>query len=147
MTDPITGLSIPETGFYEYGAYVATQWIRAQVTDDIVVASKVPANPRPARLIVAKGAPTSGGSNLVLSRRRLIIHCYDTNEPRAVRMAEMVRGYLIAGMYSHGSGFRNVHIIGEPYYFPEPDDPEKTARAQLTVDITLRARFKPYGGS
>jgi len=60
-------------------------------------------------------------------------------------MAEMVGGYLVSGKYTRGSGIRDVNIIGEPFYFPDPDDPADTPRAQLTADITLRARFKPYG--
>lgn len=145
MTDPVTGLSIPDTGYFESGAYVVTNWVRAQVTSDVIVATDVPPNPRPARLIVVHGAPTSGGENIVLSKRRLIINTYDLTESLSVRMAEMVRGYLISGMYTRGSGFRRVVIVGEPYYFPDPDDPAETPRAQLTADITVRARFKPYG--
>lgn len=145
MTDPVTGLEIPDTGYFESGAYVVTNWIRQKVTPDVVVKTQVPSNPRPARLIVAKGAPTSGRENIVLSKRRIIIQTYDKTEALAVRMAEMVRGYLISGMYTRGSGFRAVCIIGEPCYFPDPDDPAETPRGQLTADITLRARFTPYG--
>lgn len=145
MTDPVTGLAIPDTGYYESGAYVVANWVRAHVTADVVVATNVPANPRPPRLIVVTGATTSGGENIILSKRRLIITTYDLTESLSVRMAEMVRGYLLSGMYTRGSGFRRVNIIGEPYYFPNPEDPAETPRAQLTADITLRARFKPYG--
>lgn len=147
-TDPVTGLAIPETGMFESGTYVLSQWIRQCVLNSgFVVATQIPANPRPKKLIVCHGVPTgSGKKSLVLAKRRVTIHVYDVSEEIVLRDAEMVRGYLIQGMYSRGSGFRDVDIIGEPCYLPDPDDPAKTPRAQMTVDLLLRARFTPYGG-
>lgn len=143
-TDPITGLAIPGTGYFLYGPLVMKNWLRSQVTDDFTVCTEIP-TPRPARVIEIKSATTSGGSGdgakLVLSRRRLIIQNYDTSESLAMRVSEILRGYVIAGMWTRNSGYRKVHIVGEPAYLPDPDDPAKTPRAQLTADITVRARF------
>lgn len=139
--DSITGLQIPDTGLYEYGTLVVTRYLKTRVTTDIVVATEIP-NPRPTRLIVVKGAQTSGRTNIALAKRRSIIHCFDATEVLACRMAEIVCGYLIDGMFQHGSGFRGVTVIGEPMYFPDPDDPAKTPRAQLTVDLLQRARSR-----
>lgn len=144
MTDPVTGFDIPDTGFYEWGGYILRNWLMVKVPVGVTVSTEIP-NPRPARLIVVRGATTSWRDNIAVSKRRAIIHTYDTKESLAVRMAEMVRGYLIDGMYSRGSGFRGLTVIGEPFYFPDPDDPAKTPRAQMTVDFLIRAKHAPYG--
>jgi hypothetical protein len=140
MKDSVTGLDIPDTGFFEYGTVVGVRYLRQRLPLDIVVASQVP-NPRPARLVTVRGAPTGRSTmNMVLAMRRLIIDCYDTTEAQACRTAEMVRGYMIDGMYRAGSGFRDVTVVGEPYYWPDPSDPSATPRAQMTVDILIRSR-------
>jgi hypothetical protein len=100
---------------------------------------------RPKRLIVVKGASTSSEENIALGWRRNVIHAYAESESISVRLAEMVRGWLVDGVRTRGSGFRSLRVIGEPYYFPEPDDPAKTPRAQMTADVLLRKRFTPYG--
>ena len=148
MKDPVSGLDIPDTGYFEYGTLVAHRYLRDRLPSEIVVASQVP-NPRPTRLVVIRTVATGGAMSLALSRRRLIIHCYDTTEALACRLAEMVRGYLIDGMHTHASGFRNVNMIGEPSYLPDPSDPSNTPRSIMTVDLLLRAHLRPpaTGGS
>lgn len=149
--DPTTGFTIPDTGYYESGVYVVINWLNTKVPQGWPVESNVP-TPRPVRLIVVKGAPTSSDTDssdaaIILGWRRNIIHVYAETEGLSVRFAEMVRGYLVDGWRTKGSGFRGLKIIGEPFFFPEPDDPAKTPRAQMTVDVLLRARFTPYGSS
>jgi hypothetical protein len=148
MTDPITNLPIPDTGYFAWAGATLKDWIKTRVTSDFVVATEVP-SPRPTRLIVCKSATTGEGAywNVTLSWRRLIVHNYDKTESLVMREAEMVRGYIIDGMFERGSGYRGVRIVGEPMYFPDPDDPAKTPRGQQTVDLLLRARFAPYPAS
>lgn len=81
--------------------------------------------------------------NLALSQRRCIIQCRDRSEVLTGRLAEKVRGFLVDAMYRPGNGIRDVNVIGEPAIFNNPDDPSNTPRAQLTVDVTLRATFAP----
>lgn len=135
----------PSTGYFEFGTLVAVRYLSQRVPPNVVVASRVP-DPRPSRLVVVTGVPAGGMTNPVLSRRRVIISCYDTSEVQACRMAEMVRGYLFDGMQSRGSGFRDVKVIGEPAYYPDPTDPS-SPRAQLTVDFVVRKQFSPWDGS
>lgn len=139
MIDPATGFDVPDTGYFEYGTLVAIRYLRGRLPSEVVVASQVP-SPRPSRLVVVKGAPASGSMSMVLSKRRLIIDCYDTSEAGACRMAEMVRGYIIDGIRRQDSGFRDADILGEPAYYPNPIDP-LTPRAQVSVDILLRSRY------
>ena len=134
----------PEFGYFPYAATLARDYLLTRVPSNYAVTTLVP-NPRPAKLIAVRTANTSdpAARNPVLSKRRLIIWCYDTDEVSACTAAEMVRGYLFESMYKPGSGIRGITVIGEPMYYPDPDDPAKTPRAQLTVDVLLRARFTP----
>ena len=141
--DPVSGLEIPDTGFFEFGTKVAVRYLRSRLPSEVVVATQVP-TPRPARLVVVKGAATGGSVSLVYAKRRLIIDCYDTTEALACRMAEMVRGYMIDGIRLPDSGFRDATILGEPAFYPNPVDP-LTPRAQLSVDLLLRSRYSPLG--
>lgn len=145
-TDPVTGLQIPDTGQYAPYQYVLRQYLQTRVTSGIHVSTQIP-DPKVARMIILTGAPSGGRFNIALAWRRVIIHTFDLTEPLSVRMGEMVRGYLVDGMFTRGSGFRTVRIIGEPYFFPDPEDPSKTPRAQMTVDVQMRASFTPYGNS
>ena len=134
----------PMFGFFPYAAIVAREYLKTRIPSNYVVSTLVP-NPRPAKLIAIRTANTSDPMvrNPALSKRRLIIWCYDTDEVSACTAAEMVRGYLYEAMFQRGSGIRDMTVIGEPMYYPDPDDPAKTPRAQLTVDVLLRARFTP----
>lgn len=136
---------VPAFGYYQYAAVVVRNYLMTRVPSPYVVVTLVPSAPRPPKLIAVRTVPTSGGMNPVLSKRRGVIWCYDTDEIQACDTAEMVRGYLYEAMYTKGSGIRNTVIVGEPCFFPDPDDPAKTPRAQLTVDILLRAGFRPPG--
>jgi hypothetical protein len=136
---------VPLFGFFDYGAVVARDYLTTRVPAPYIVNTLVP-NPRVAQFITVRSVPTGGSMNPVLSKRRLIIWCYDNTEVQAVQTAEYVRGYLYEAMYELGSGIRGMTVVGEPCFFPDPDDPNKTPRAQLTVDILLRARKFQHTG-
>lgn len=146
IVDPATGFEIPTTGFFTYGTLVLKRYLSTRVPQGYVVTTNVP-NPRPGRFILVQGsvpgARRNDNSAIVLSNRRNIIQCFDTSEARVNRVAEIVRGYLVDGKYTRRSGYRDIVFIGEPAFFPDPTDPANTPRAQLTVDITLRARYTP----
>jgi hypothetical protein len=149
--DPTTGFTVPDTGYFESGVYVTINWLKTKVPQGWPIESNVP-NPRPTRLIVVTGATTSSDTDnsdaaTILGWRRNIIHVYAETEALSVRFAEMVRGYMVDGWRAKGSGYRGLKIIGDVFFFPEPADPAKTPRAQLTVDILLRARYSAYGPS
>ena len=135
----------PDTGYFEYGSLTVVSFLKSKLPPNVVVATQVP-SPKPGRFVVVRSVPSGGVSNLVLSRRRFTISCYDSSEIRASRLAEMVRGYLFDGMYCRGSGFRDVTVIGEPAYYPDPTD-LSTPRSQLTVDLLVRKRFSAWDGS
>jgi hypothetical protein len=139
MSRPVD-FTLPEFGVYRYAAEVARDYLLTRVPVSYAVTTLVP-DPRPVKLVVVRTAITSGFMNPVLSKRRLIIWCYDIDEVAACDTAEMVRGYMYEAMFKRGSGIRDTNVIGEPTYMPDPDDPAQTARAQLTVDILLRAGF------
>ena len=131
---------VPTTGYFEYLPLVLKTHLDTKLTSDVIVATKVP-DPRPPRLVVLWSVPTSGDMNLVLSQRRCIIQCWDRSEILTGRLAEKVRGYLIDAIRLPGNGIRDVNVIGEPAMFPDPDDPTNAPRAQLTVDILMRATY------
>lgn len=139
MSRPI-GFEVPMFGVYGYAAEVARDYLLTRMPVDYAVTTLVPSS-RPPKLVAVRTVPTSGQMSPVLSKRRLIIWCYDLTEPIACDTAEMVRGYMYEAMFKRGSGIRETRIVGEPAYLPDPDDPAKTPRAQLTVDVLLRARF------
>lgn len=139
MSRPID-FEVPVFGAYRYAAVVARDYLLTRVPVDYAVTTLIP-SPRLAKVVVVRTAPTSGQMNPVLSKRRLIIWCYDLTEVLACDTAELVRGYMFEAMFKLGSGIRETRIVGEPAYLPDPDDPAKTPRAQLTVDVLLRARF------
>lgn len=131
---------VPTTGYFEYCPLVIKNHLDTKLPSDVVVATKVP-DPRPPRLVTIESVPTSGDMNLVLSHRRCILQFWDRSEILTGRLAEKVRGYLIDAIYQPGNGIRDVIVVGEPGMFPDPDDPTNAPRAQLTVDILMRATY------
>lgn len=105
----------------------------------IRVSGDVPAN-RPAQLItvtsVQIGAELEGVKQRILSKRRLIIQCWDTSEVAAGELAEQVRDLLLQAPYEH-IGVRRVEIVGEPAKRNEPET--GSPRFQLTIDALIRA--------
>lgn len=133
-------LDVPDTGYFEYLPLVLKKYLDTRLPSDVVVATQIPSI-IPSRLVVLWSVPTTSGSSLALSERRCIIQCRDRTEILTGRLAEKVRGYLVDAIRLPGNGIRDVNVIGEPALFPDPDDPSNTPRAQLTVDILLRATF------
>lgn len=138
----MANLAVPDSGYFEYCPLVLKRYLDTRVTPDIAVTTQIP-NPRPPRLVVIRSSTAPGSVNLALSTRRNIILCWDRTEILAVRTAEKVRGYLVDASLVPGNGIRAVTVVGEPVYYPDPDDPSASPRAQLTVDILLRASFAP----
>lgn len=133
-------IPVPDSGYFEYAPLLVKRWLDDQLPEDVPVKTQIP-NPRPERLVVVTSSPTSSQANIALSQRRCIIKCWDRTELLACRMAEKVRGFLVDATHSPGNGIRAVRVVGEPALWPDPDDPSKTPRAILTVDITVRAIF------
>ena len=134
-------IEVPDTGYYEYLPLVLKQYLDSRLPSDVVVATQVPKE-IPPRLVTLLSVPSGGtGPSLALSQRRCIIQCRDRSEILTGRLAEKVRGYLVDAIRLPGNGIRDVTVIGEPATFLDPDDPSNAPRAQLTVDILLRATF------
>lgn len=134
-------VAVPATGYYEYLPLVLRQYLVTKLPSDVVVATQVPKE-LPPRLVTLQSVPAGGsGDSLALSFRRCIIQCRDRSEILTGRLAEKVRGFLMDAVRLPGNGIRDVRVIGEPAIFLDPDDPSNAPRAQLTVDILLRATF------
>lgn len=138
----MAAVDVPDTGYFEFLPLVLRKYLITRLPPDVVVATQVPET-LPPRLVVLLSVPANGDMNLVLSTRRCIIQCMDRGELLTGRLAEKVRGFLVDAMYVPGNGIRDVNVIGEPAIFNNPDDPSNTPRAQLTVDVTLRATYAP----
>jgi len=129
-------MTTPVAPVIPYAAKVVRTYLTAALGPSVRVATKVPAE-RPAKLVMISTAPTSGGTNLVLSSRRLIIQVFHADETVAGELAETVVAHLKSARYVQGNGLRNVTVVGTPARFDDPDD--STPRFQMTVDVLLRA--------
>lgn len=129
-------MTAPAAPVIPYAPRVVRDYLITVLGDDVRVATKVPAV-RPAKLVMISTAPTSGGTNLVLSPRRLIVQVYNADEATAGELAEMVLAHLRSARYVPGNGIRDVSVVGTPARFDDPDD--STPRFQMTVDVLLRA--------
>jgi hypothetical protein len=131
-------MTAPATGVYKYAPKVVRDYLTSVLDPAIRVATDVPAN-RPTLLVTISTASTSGGDNIALSPRRLIIHCYHPAEMAAGALAETVYAHMQAAKHQPGNGIRNVVPVGTPARFDDPDD--STPRFQMTLDVLLRASF------
>lgn len=122
---------------FPYAPKVVIDYLKERVDPSWHVATKVPAT-KPESLITISTVPASGMDNMVLSVRRLIIHCWNSDELYCGRMAERVRALLVDAPRSGVMWIRGVTVVGEPADFRDPDDME-LPRFQLTVDVLLRA--------
>lgn len=122
---------------FPYAPKVVGDYLRERVDPTWHVGTKVPAT-MPDRLITITTIPAGGMDNLVLSTRRLIIHCWNSDELYCGLMVESVRALLVSAPRSGASWIRGVDIVGEPADFRDPDNPAMP-RFQLTVDVLLRA--------
>lgn len=123
---------------FPYAPKVVIDYLRERVDPAWRIGTEVPAD-RPESLITITTVPTSSPSdNMVLSSRRLIIHCWNSNELYCGRMAERVRALLVSAPRSGVKWIRGVSIVGEPADLRDPDN-LAMPRFQLTVDVLLRA--------
>lgn len=97
------------------------------------VASKIP-NPRKPRMVRLELAG-GYGRNIALSKRNVIVQCWDESEPAAVQLAEKVSALLFASPRSVPL-VRYVDSLGEPTNFPDPAT--SLPRYQFTVTVTVR---------
>lgn len=122
---------------FPYAPKVVRDYLAAQT--GIRVSGDVPTN-RPNPLITVSSVPIGpeleGVKQRILSKRRLIIQCWNTSEVTAGELAEQVRDLLFQAPYQH-IGIRRVNIVGEPAKWNEPVT--GSPRFQLTVDVLLRA--------
>jgi hypothetical protein len=121
---------------WPYAARVVRHYLISLLDSDIRVATEVPAT-RPAKLVTVTTASTSGGTNRALSRRWVIIQCYNAAETAAADLAEVVFSHMMAARDTPGNGIRDVVPVGTPARFDDPDD--STPRFQMTLEILLRA--------
>ena len=132
MTAPVT--TLPS---FPYVPLVVRNYLRSKVDASWIVSTKVPKT-KPQSLIVISTVPASGTGNPVLSVRRLVIHCWNSDELYCGRMAESVRAVLVSAPRDGAMWIRGVNVIGEPADFRDPDNPAEP-RFQLTVDVLVRA--------
>lgn len=120
---------------YPYIGTTLQAYLKASL-GGIRVALEVPAS-RPERLVTLTVVPAGSSDKPdYLSWRRVIVHCWDVDEPSAAGLAESVRALLLAARYEK-IGIRKVVIVGEPGKFNDPDD--DAPRFQLTADFMLRS--------
>jgi hypothetical protein len=132
MTAPVT--------VWPYAAKVVRDYLITKLDNDVRVATEVPAS-RPAKLVTITTASTSGGTNLALSKRWVIIQCYNASEAVAANLAETVYAHMQTAKFTPGNGIRDVVAVGTPARFDDPDD--NTPRFQMTLEVLLRAVVNP----
>lgn len=122
---------------FPYAPKVVGDYLRENVDSSWVVGTKVPVS-MPDSLVTISTAPARGPENMVLSVRRLIIHCWNSDELYCGRMAERIRALLVSAPRKGAKWIHGVTIVGEPADYRDPDNPA-LPRFQITVDILLRA--------
>lgn len=120
---------------FPYAVKVVADYLRINL-GGIRVATEVPAT-WSGSLVTVTSVPGSGPRNLVLSMRRMVIQCWNSNELVAGTLAEQVRQLLVDVPYTGVRWLRDVNVVGEPGRFDDPDT--GVPRFQLTVDVLVRA--------
>ena len=121
---------------FPYAPKVVADYLRANL-GGIKVSTDVPKTWTPP-LVTITMVPANSTPNLVLSTRRLIIHCWHSKELDGGNLIERVRQLLVDVPYVGGvPGLRNVNIIGEPGRYDDPDS--SIPRFEMTADVLLRA--------
>lgn len=123
---------------FEYPVQVVRAWIGENIS--VRVATDVPAS-RPPRFVTLEALSSSGGyagvKAQVLSRRRVLVYAWGTDESDAYSLCEQVRELLMA-LPRQRRGVRAVDIVGEP---ARRDDPQSGHRRfVMTVDLTMRSK-------
>jgi hypothetical protein len=76
-----------------------------------------------------------------LSKRWVVIRCYNASEAIAAELAELVYGHMQDAKDTPGNRIRDVVDVGTPFRFDDPDD--NTPRFQMTLEVLLRAVVNP----
>lgn len=123
---------------FEYPVQVVRAWIGENIS--VRVATDVPAS-RPPRFVTLEALSSAGGyagvKAQVLSRRRVLVYAWGTDESDAYSLCEQVRELLMA-LPRQRRGVRAVGIVGEP---ARRDDPQSGHRRfVMTVDLTMRSK-------
>lgn len=129
-------MTAPAVGVWPYAPKIVRDYLKTVLDTDIRIATEVPAS-RPAKLVTITTASTSGGTNIALSKRWVIIQCYHADETTAANLADLVYGHMLSARYTPGNGIRDVVPVGTPARFDDPDD--STPRFQMTLEVLLRA--------
>jgi hypothetical protein len=145
--DAAPSLPVPFTGRFKNVAYVCADLFRSVAPSNYTVATLVPSgtpnDPLVLPLIVCHSITTSSPYNLTIGCRRACIWTYNTTEELAVQDCENARGWLVSAQFLRGNHIRGLKVVGEPAYLPDPDDPAKTPRAQMTVDLQMKSTTRP----
>jgi hypothetical protein len=130
-----------ETRQYPYAPKVVKDYLDPNLPG-VWVTTEVPTNwqAESSSLVTIEMVPATSEENLVLSTRRLIIQCWNSDELDAGNLAERVRQLMFDVRYNRVRWMRSTVIVGEPGRFDDPDT--AMPRFQLTVDVLLRALTK-----
>lgn len=101
----------------------------------VKVSTTVP-NPRSPKMVRVEAAGGSG-RGLAVSKRVLIVQCWDTSSPDAANLCERVAAIVHAAERDPTiPEIRGVTSIGEPTSFPDPDT--SLPRYQFSVSLDVR---------
>ncbi|AYD83872.1 tail terminator [Gordonia phage Getalong] len=104
----------------------------------VKVSTQVP-NPRVAKMVRVEAAGGSG-RGLAMSKRLLIVQCWDTKSPDAAALCERVAALVFAAQYDPAvPEIRGVTSVGEPASFPDPDT--SLPRYQFSASLDVRGHI------
>ena len=110
----------------------------------VKVATKVPnpggTNPPPIGKLVRVEAAGGSGRGLAMSKRLLIVQCWDTKSADAAALCERVAALVFAAQYDPAvPEIRGVTSVGEPASFPDPDT--SLPRYQFSASLDVRGHI------
>lgn len=104
----------------------------------VKVSTTVP-NPRVPKMVRVQAAGGSG-RGLTVSKRVLIVQCWDTKSPDAASLCERVAAIVYAAQHDPAiPEIRGVTSIGEPASFPDPDT--SLPRYQFSASLDVRGHI------
>lgn len=104
----------------------------------VKVATKVP-NPRVPKMVRVEAAGGSG-RGLAVSRRLLIVQCWESDSVAAALLCERVAALIYAAQYDPTiPEIRKVTSVGEPASFPDPDT--ALPRYQFSASLDVRGHI------
>ncbi|QDH92282.1 tail terminator [Gordonia phage Spooky] len=110
----------------------------------VKVSTKVPnpggPNPPPIAKLVKVEAAGGSGRGLAVSKRLLIVQCWDTKSSDAAALCERVAALVFAAQYDPAvPEVRGVTSVGEPASFPDPDT--SLPRYQFSASLDVRGHI------